>query len=442
MSLFPYQQPHIDTLEKALNQSCRCAIDASDTGTGKTYAAAGLAKQMKLRVAVFCPKAVLIVWQRVLSQFDIEILGIANYELIKGGKWYTDVIAGTKETCPYMIRTSRKSPITWINLKDDMLFIFDEVHRCKNKVTGNAKLLLSLVDEPCKKLLLSATIADKPAYFAVFAKMLGFIEDIDEFRLFSKKLYIGNATTTTQYYNVTKNAPTYMISLHRLIYPTHGSRMRINDLKGVFPDNRVIADTYIMDDDAVQEIKKQYAYIAAVHTEAQAKEDVAGCKLAEMIRARQKIEAVKVKTMAELATDHVANGCSVAIFVNYLDTMSLLQDLLGVKCVIKGGQTTAERQGMIDAFNEDRERMIICQIQSGGVGISLHDTIGDHPRVSIISPSWSAQDLMQAFGRIHRASGKTPCIQKLVYCHDTVEDVICKIINAKLVNYSHLNDGK
>lgn len=444
MSLLEYQKPHIDTLEAALNDICHCAIDASDTGTGKTYAAAGLAKHMGLRVAVICPKAVLITWQRVLESFDVTILGIANYEMFKGGKWYTDVIGDTLERCEYMDRTKStkdKKVIEWIGLEDDMLFIFDEVHRCKNPRTGNARVLLSLADQPCRKLLLSATIADKPEYFAVFAKMLNFIDSVTEHRLFLKSLRVGSAKDSMKYLRQMKNIKPDMLQLHKMVFPAHGSRMKIADLGDHFPSNKVIADTYKMDDDVVQEIKKQYEYISAVHTEAEAKELLSGHPLAIMIRARQKIEALKVKTIVELVQDHIGNGNSVAVFVNYLDTMALLQDMLNVDCVIKGGQSTTERQAMIDAFNEDRERVIICQIQSGGVGISLHDTIGVHPRVSIISPSWSAQDLMQSFGRIHRSGGKTPCIQKLVYCHGTIEEKICAIINAKLVNYTMLNDG-
>lgn len=449
MSLFDYQESHVDALHKAINEPCLTAIDASDTGTGKTYTAAALAARSKWRVAVVCPKAVLISWHRVLTQFNVEIMGISNYELFKGGQWYLpndSKLGDISATCPYMIRPlDKKSNIRWKELEPDMLFIFDEAHRCKNKATGNAKVLLSLADQPCRKLLLSATIADKPEFFAVFARMLNLINDVSEHRLFLKKLSVGPATTGLSYLKRTiagAGAAPSMLQLHGIVFPLHGSRMRISDTKDHFQMNTVKAHSYKMDDDIRDEIKRQYAYISAVHTEAEAKELTATCRLAEIVRARQKIEALKVKTMAELVSDHLDNGDSVAVFVNYLDTMALLQDLLGVKCVIKGGQTTSERQGMIDAFNEDRERVIICQIQSGGVGISLHDTIGVHPRVSIISPSWSAQDLVQAFGRIHRAGGKTPCVQKIVYCHDTIEDTICSLINQKILNYSMLNDGR
>ena len=66
--------------------------------------------------------------------------------------------------------------------------------------------------------------------------------------------------------------------------------------------------------------------------------------------------------------------------------------------------------------------------QAGGTGLSLHDEHGNHPRMSLISPSFSAIDLRQALGRIHRATGVTPAIQKIVFANDTVEMGVCKAV--------------
>ncbi len=453
MSLLEYQKPHVEKLDKILRQH-KCAIDASDTGTGKTYAAGALVKQNNWKPIIICPKAVLMTWKNVLDTFEIEYLGICNYELINRGSWFEydagrhDTL-GDKVKCPYLTVKKPKGKgsvavYEWDDsvIDNEAIFIFDEVHRCKNKATVNSRILLSTNELPARKLLLSATIADKPEFFAVFSVMLGFCADVEEYRLFAKKIYYGGDIKSSKDY-IAKTAvpPQDMLTLHKLVFPAYGARMKISELGDAFPSNRLIADTYVMDDDTVKAIQEAYQYISIVSKEAQERENNAPIKLVEMIRARQKIEALKVKTMVELTQDAVDDGNSVVVFVNYLDTMSLLVNELHAKCVIKGGQSIAERQRMIDQFQSDQEHIIICQIQSGGVGISLHDTIGDRPRISIISPSWSAQDLMQTFGRVHRAKGKTPCIQKLVYCHGTIEDHICKIVNQKIINYSHLNDG-
>ena len=79
---------------------------------------------------------------------------------------------------------------------------------------------------------------------------------------------------------------------------------------------------------------------------------------------------------------------------------------------------------------------------SGGCGISLHDTFGTFPRVSIISPTWSAQDLIQVLGRIHRAMGKTDCEQLIIFCKGTVEERVGNIIKQKIDNIRFFNDGE
>ncbi len=96
---------------------------------------------------------------------------------------------------------------------------------------------------------------------------------------------------------------------------------------------------------------------------------------------------------------------------------------------------------MIEQFQQNKKNIIIVMIQAGGVGISLHDIHGGHPRMSIISPPWSGQDLKQALGRIHRAGSKTPAIQKIVYVAKTYEEQMCQIIKTKLTNIDALNDG-
>jgi SNF2 family DNA or RNA helicase len=154
-----------------------------------------------------------------------------------------------------------------------------------------------------------------------------------------------------------------------------------------------------------------------------------------------RIEQLKIPTFIKLAKESLDNGNSVAIFVNFTDTLKTIQKELDAKSVIFGQQSVEERDRSVRLFNEDKERIIICNIRSGGVGISLHDTRGDYPRVSVISPSWSAQDILQSLGRIHRANGKTPVVQKIVFCKGTIEEDICKNMSKKIENIAQLNDG-
>lgn len=97
--LFPYQIPHKFQLLEALGVNSRI-LDASDTGTGKTYITISLCRDLGLRPFVICPKAVIPVWADVCKLFDVNYFGISNYEMLKNCKYYTENFEPAQ--CPYM----------------------------------------------------------------------------------------------------------------------------------------------------------------------------------------------------------------------------------------------------------------------------------------------------------------------------------------------------
>jgi superfamily II DNA or RNA helicase len=214
--------------------------------------------------------------------------------------------------------------------------------------------------------------------------------------------------------------------------------MKIKELGDLFPQNNIISQCYYMAN--YKEVDKLYEEINSAMAELKDKETRSEA-LGKIIRARQRIELLKIPIFEDIAEEAIDNGYSLAIFVNYKETMHQLCNQLNCNCVIHGDQTLEERTNNIDDFQSNRKKIIIAIIQAGGVGISLHDIHGGHPRMSIISPTWSGQDCQQVLGRIHRAGSKSPAIQKIVYCAKSYEESICKIIKDKLTNLSAINDG-
>ena len=96
---------------------------------------------------------------------------------------------------------------------------------------------------------------------------------------------------------------------------------------------------------------------------------------------------------------------------------------------------------MVKDFVDDRNRLCINQIQAGGVGVSLGDIHGVHPRFSLISPPPSARDYVQAIGRIWRATSKTISRQYLFLAQDTVEEKIAARLLEKTENIDALQDA-
>lgn len=440
--LLPYQHSHAENIEYTLKRYGR-ALDLSQTGTGKSYVSSAVCASLKLRPLVICPKSLVSMWPKVLKEFGVEPYGIANYEMLQFGNY---LVNGVSKKCPYVKKVEVESDdfdtiendfkskknedgkyytFEWTDLPSDMIVILDETHRCKNPRTFNSILLHNLTEKEIKILLLSATLADKPETFVLPAFVLRLVDHVRKAKDWIHTLAKGYSNP--------------MSGVHDVIFPEYASRMRSRDVKGLFPDNRILADCYEMEN--AKEIEEQYMLIEEEIQKLKTKEDSSNCVLAKILYARMRIEQLKIPTFVKMAKESLENGNSVALFVNFTDTLKTLQKELNAKCVIFGQQSIEERDRSVRLFNQDKEHLIICNIRSGGVGISLHDTVGDCPRISIISPSWSAVDILQALGRIHRANGKTPVVQKIVFCKNTIEEDICKKMSEKIKNIAQLNDG-
>lgn len=327
-------------------------------------------------------------------------------------------------------------------LPQDVIVIFDEAHRCKNINTQTSKLMLGLAKCDNKILILSATITDKLKCFKPFGMFFNFYKEPSQFSAWLKNQmrlnavkYKGKPYTDDQI---------KLDIIHNRIYPQYGSRMKIAELGDLFPQNQIIAQCYYLENHI--EVEKLYAEINDALISLACKEFVAEV-LPALIYCRQKLEMLKVPIFMDLAREGLTSGYAIVIFVNYLETLNYLcyhlkdeaEEYGGISLVM-GGQTIYERQASVDDFQQNKKRIIICMMQAGGVGISLHDLYGV-PRMSIISPSWTSIDVKQALGRIHRAGAKSPSIQKLVYVAKTYEEDICKLIKSKFSVMDALNDG-
>ncbi len=429
--LLPYQVAHTANISHSL-KTYKKSLDLSDTGTGKTYCAIAACLTLGKKPFIVCPKAVISSWMRIMKFFGIKYYGITNYEALLGPKMYDAKSPDKKILCPYIKKTNNKiakgDKITytfdWQNIPDDCVVIYDEAHRCKNTTSYNSKILLALAKTKASILLLSATLIDRPEKFAVFGVVLGLYKNITDSKMWLSKVGEG-------YDNVNEG-------IHDTIFPKYASRMKIKDLGKLFPKNKIMAEAYDMD--SIKEIQLQYQYIDIAIKQFENKEINSSCKLSQILYCRMKIEMLKVPTYIEEAKKHIDENNSVAIFVNFTDSLNTIASAFDTTCVIHGQQTMDERNKAIDDFNSDISRIIVCNIGSGNAGISLHDTIGNFPRVGIISPSYNGIQVVQSLGRLARANGKTHVRQYIIYCAQTIEEKICENMREKITNIAMLND--
>jgi SNF2 family DNA or RNA helicase len=127
--------------------------------------------------------------------------------------------------------------------------------------------------------------------------------------------------------------------------------------------------------------------------------------------------------------------------VNFTDTVDTLQKLHGPTFGIVDGRVTGQkRQDVVDKFQAGKLDGLIVQLQSGGVGLNLQDTVGNAPRTAILNLTDSATLFRQATGRTFRDGSKSPCRFVVPLVAETVEEEIEQNLNRKFANLGSLTD--
>lgn len=437
--LYKYQVLHLNDLIVSLSDN-QVAIDGSGTGTGKTFVSIALCKHFKLTPIIICTKSVISMWKEVCKTFDIVPELVVNYETIKKGNQYVkneqpDIqsnligkqsnligkrssFMGKREECVYLKIDKKTDKFEWNIDSKKHIVIFDEAHKCKSEKTQNGKMLLSLKGK-AKVLLLSATLADSPDNFFVYGFMLNLFKTGKQCRTLVADI-IKNG----------KNSMSKINPLNDYLFPKYGSVMYLSESETELPRNIISATCYDIEKADEQELAESLEILKKNNN----------LEITKMLHVRQKIELIKVPIILELTNKYLEYGKSVVIFVNFLETLDLLAGMLNTTSVINGNQEMAERDKNIELFQKNKSKLLICTLQSGGQSISLHDTTGRHPRVSIIVPSYSSTDFVQALGRIHRAGTKSYCVQHIIFCANTQEEHICQKIKNKINFLTDLTD--
>lgn len=432
IELYDYQKKHADTLTTALRHK-KVAKDASDTGTGKTPVACVIAERFKFKkIVVVCPKAVIPVWFKWFreTRYDIDgerpVVQVVNYESLRTGK----------HAC--LIRKGKR--FRW-NLPHQSLVIFDEDHRLKGRMTLNSRMLYAAKQAKLHIMLLGATSFTSPLEM----DSMGYALNLHRgYRGFTEWL-VQNCGCYKDHFHAWKfpHHSSVLLKIHQYIFPDYGSRMSTKDIVD-FPENNIMVEGYSAED--IPQLDGYFETIREHYEELTDYDpDNDDNPLTQLLRARQRIELEKIPSMVDLARADFHGNRHVALFVNFRNTLTELVHKLGKIdphiSVVHGGQTVEERQKNIEDFQSDTNPLIVCTIASGGVGISLHDLHGNHPRSSLISPSFSAIELRQALGRIHRAGSKSKSTQRIVLVAGSVEEVVGQKLQHKLDALDTINDS-
>ncbi len=478
--LLPYQPRAGEQILRSI-QKYNSAVDGSDMGVGKTFTAGAVIRALNKPTLVICPAVAMTSWRRMGQALGIEF-DVLNYEMLRTGKtsfgtWENprkDLFSYLKcSICQRFIEVDRLTPCPYhyagihcvetkklphkygkFNWYDGIGFlVFDEVHRCSALKSMQADMLIAGRRQNITTLGLSATLADSPLNLRALGYAIGLHSLVKRndgspgfyewaMSLGCRKLPVGGwhfAVGETKRHEI-------MTRIHSQIFPEHGTRIRILALGDAFPECQITAELYDIEksgrinvlyedmDDAIQEFHKSVLdRVSEAHP------------LTRILRARQEVELLKVPIFQELTEDALSQGNHVAIFVNFRQTLDELAKRLKTNCRVDGSQIGEEgkriRQKNVDNFQADKEPVILCSADAGGIGIDLHDIHGKFPRLGLGSPAYSSRVMRQEFGRIRRAGGKSKSLFRVLFIAGTVEEKIHRAVSRKLDCLDLLNDG-
>ncbi len=406
--------------------------------TGKTYTACAVARDMGMKMVVICPKAVISAWNEVIKiHFGMEdsLIAVTNYEQLKIGKTSSEIAS-------FVIpRATRRKTFTW-KVPKNTLIIWDEAQKLKNWKTKNAKTCIAAHKQGYKQLFCSATTATTPLELRTVGTCLKLFKGGQQgWSQWLREHGCQKGMWGMEFTSDPKLRQKILKKLNKDVFLDRGVRLRRDTIPN-FPDCDLFAVLLDMAEQDTKQINSIYDEM-----EKELKELEKNSKTTKMnhlvveLRHRQRIELVKVPLFIDMIEEAKEEGFSVAVFVNFTDTLNAIAKRLNISCIFDGKVGDAVREANRKRFQNNEEQVILVNVQSGGGGLSLHDLFGGHPRMSLISPSYSAVNMRQVVGRIWRDDAKTKAIQKLVCVAHTVEENVYHNVMRKLNNLDLLNDG-
>jgi hypothetical protein len=427
------------------------AWDCSDLGTGKTFQALAAALATGLEVFVMCPLSVIgsfprhggrgSGWRGAFAHFGQHPRGIYNYETLRTGNRDFVKIERYAGDGGHPMRR-----FNWTLDPQHTILLVDEAHKCRTTGSLNQGLVMAAIRQGFPMLLISGTLANNPTQMRAAGRVVGLHKGTDYVDFLRRNGCSGKHKAGKDWkFCGGLRGRRLLMNLHHQVFPARGARTRIQDLGDRFPETQVLAEAFETTETkqiAAAWSAAQYA-IETLRKQGEMSEgELENIRRNEYLRAWMASEHLKIPVLHEKIEDEIEQGRSVAVFVNFTEVRLELMRLLKTTCGVYGDQPTHSRNKAIDDFQNDVSRVIICQIKAGGVGISLHDVNGEYPRTAIVLPTNNAEDLKQALGRVHRAGGKSPSRQIIVFAAGTVEEDICNSVRRKLSNIDTLNNGE
>lgn len=429
-------------------------IDTSLMGAGKTIIPIYLAKKFGLSIITICPVNVVPVWQKTCAKYSVKLVTALSYQelrSVKGAQPKHGLLNRQDNLSGRGLNKLSFSPTQayFDLLARGVLLIFDEFQNIKNNSSqykACSTLLHTLLQTggTSRYGLLSATPIDKEEQAINLLRLIGYITSQRLYSIdrYSKSIILEGAQEAidiamsmdpeatraivdefTMNKALVKRIPfeLYTTVIKRFISGAMPAPTTIegeNDIKNGFFN--ITGNNAALLTDAVGQLATAVNYQRETNSAELTQNNVGA-----VTKALVMIENAKAFDMARIATKILMSvpNSKVIISVNYTGTITELQDLLSPyhPLILAGSIARKKRTQAVDSFNTDpKHRVLIMNTAVGGVGISLHDTVGDSPRYMLISPSYKIQNDVQATHRHRRDGTKSKTTTRMFYGNNDV----------------------
>jgi len=320
------------------------------------------------------------------------------------------------------------------------LLIFDEIHRAAGD-SLNADMVIGARQSGIPTLGLTATLAHSPLQLRATGYLAG-LHQLGNFDYWCGKRGCRRVPMRgIQWLSPVGDREQIMRDIGEQIIPAKGIRITEDQIPD-FPARHILPELYDLPREDTEELNSLYDLLAqpldALASASMGDKDPEH-PLTKRLRARQRIELLKVPVAEELGKSYGETGHSVVWFVNFQLTIDELQKRFPEAGVINGQITGAVRENVVAAFQSNQLRRLIVNNQAGGIALSLQDLQGDFPRVGIVFPADSPVVMQQLFGRLARSGGKSTVIYRVIFASRSVEVPMRRALELKYNNLAALN---
>jgi superfamily II DNA or RNA helicase len=444
--LRPYQIEPADRLEAMLRAGP--AGDLSDCGTGKTFVGCEMIRRLGEPTLVVCPKISMTNWKRA-GDFMGTDFDVLNYDKLRRGDTpylRKEVVAHRNKKVKQedgTVKIVRVPIYRYVWAKEVKRVVFDEAHRCSALDSLQSTLLRDAVSQGKNPLMITGSVAESPLQLKSIGYAFG-LHDNTNFWWWAQqhgcfKPPFGGLKFTTS----SERAAEIMGKLHAQIFPEKAIRIRVTDLGDYYKG--YVLDCPLIDVPNPAEIDRLNSEIAAALEDLEKRIEERGSTeehpMTKLLRARQRLDLLKIPAKAELAKDLLATGHTVFLFENFSESITQLRLLFPEAGVIVGDTPQEERQRIMDAVQCDELRIVLLNQQAGGECISLQNITGRYRRASIVSHQHSAKTFRQVIFRTARSGATESALVLMPLVAGTVEEGIKKSVERKSLCLDSLNDG-